>query len=63
MRQSKNRVLQYVTKVLRSIGESLEDMRNYSEYSWYTNSYAKRSNNMETTSIKLATDEQKGQRE
>ena len=56
---SKNRVLQYVTKVLRSIGESLEDMRNNSNYSWYTNSYAKRSNNMETTSIKLATYEQK----
>jgi|TARA_R110001606_G_scaffold396060_3_gene569482 hypothetical protein len=56
---SKNRVLQYVTKVLRSIGESLEDMRNNSNYSWYTNSYAKRSNNMETTSLKVATYEQK----
>ena len=56
---SRNRVLQYVTKALRGIGESLEDMRNNSEYSWHTNSYAKRSNNMETTSLKVATYEQK----
>ena len=56
---SRNRVLQYVTKALRSIGESLEDMRNNSEYIVPTNHYAKRSNNMETTSLKVATYEQK----
>ena len=53
------RIKQYVYKLLRSIGKDLESMRNYSDYSWHTNSYAKRSNNMETTSIKLATYEQK----
>ena len=56
---SRNRVLQYVTKALRSIGESLEDMRNNSEYIVPTSDYAKRSNNMETTSLKVATYEQK----
>jgi hypothetical protein len=53
------RIKQYVYKLLRSIGKDLESMRNNSDYSWHTNSYAKRSNNMETTSIKLATYEQK----